>query len=303
MTKIIFKKGDVLNRNQYHQEKGLIKPLFNVDEGNKFIPVSASSYPNNGHVLVLSYDLLKNHIQSDFFCVTNDFFINDVTNPNYEDQAVSLKQIKYNSGISQFFEEIPFWDFIPIYKNKFDYQTKKLSYLEGIDNEIFFLEKNNTIWGPFKKNSLKLSPFNFRSEEDNYEDNIQFDNFLDIYIDYDGEYIFELQKDDIFNCIVLDSEQNSYLTEFKSIVEKKIGTPTLFSDDASILEWGKKKLEAQNPDISNNLVSFVNNYSTNSIDKDRWNRFRELIDRNSEELNLINELLLKKGGSWNIFVD
>lgn len=289
MDKIIIKK------NREKNSIGFFKPIF-IEQEDKIQMVKYEDFPNGGEIYI------PRGIEG--FESNKLFYINreDLTeNFKYREQLTSYKEnpslqnpckfITYDNKIKKMLPT----ELIPVYRNLFNVETQKLGNTQGINNEVFFLEKNASIWGPFKKNSLKLSPFNFRSEGDNYEDNIQFDNFLDIYIDYDGEYIFELPKDEVFNCIIVDSDKNTYLTDFKSIVEKKIGKPILFSDDTTILEWGKKKIEAQNPDFSNTLISFVNNYSTENSDKDKWKRFRELIEHNSSELSLTKDVLLKKG--------
>lgn len=279
MERIIIKKDR--ERNLI----GFFKPLF-VEKDRSIILAKSEDFPNDGEIYMPKG--IVNFEYNNLYYVDKE----DLTsNYKYDEQLTTYKENQSAQNPCKFIiydnkvKKVLPTDIISIYSNIFSLKTQKLTDSSNIESKIFFLEHNNNLFGPFKRNYLELSAFNFGSYTEEFEDSEEYSHFLEVYSEYDGEFIFKINKDDISNFLITDLEKNSYLIDFKSIVKKEIGEYIIFCDDSKLFDWGKDKIVKQNPELKRTINSLDTSTLTigKNTEKQKWQRFKELLQNEDDE--------------------
>jgi len=300
MEKIIIKLENSFNGNS-----GIVLPFFSVNN-NSYEAIRQNDFPNNGKIFVMNG--IENFAPNSFYIFEKDKLS---PNPIYETQLKEFDEGISNRNPSQNLLKyskanvkklLPI-DLIKVYPISFSLETRKLNNVSvsGIDTDVFFLESNDDLYGPFKRNHLELSPFSFESDRDEFGDSDEYLDFLDLYNEneYDGEVIFKIKKEDVSNVLISDSNKGLYLTDFKSIVNHKIGDPLIFLDNSNLIDWGKKKILKLNPQakLMINLINPELSKKDSNIEKLKWERFKELLvdEIGDNEAEKIKEILSQKG--------
>jgi hypothetical protein len=292
MEKIILKKDR--ERNLI----GFFKPLF-IEKDKSIVLAKSDDFPNDGEIYMPKG--IDNFEYNNLYYVDKEDLIN---NYKYDDQLTIYKEnpsaqnpckfIIYDNKVKKVLPT----DIISIYSNNFSLKTQKLTDYSNIESKVFFLEDNECIYGPFKKTYLELSAFNFASYEDEFVDSVHYADFLELYSEYDGEFISIIKKEDISNFLIKDAEGSLYLTDFKSIIRNKIGEIFLFCDDSELLDWGKKKIATFKPELKEAAESLDSNtlINTNNTDNLKWQRFKELLQNvvDEDKITDIKDILSKK---------
>jgi|GEM_PF-4626305 len=293
MEKIIIKKDR--ERNLI----GFFKPLF-IENDYGIVIAKSEDFPNDGEIY-MPKGIDKFESNSLYYVDKEDI----TSNYKYDDQLTAYKENPHAQNPCKFIiydnriKKVLPTELISIFSNNFSLKTQKLTDYGNIESKVFFLEDNEFIYGPFKKTYLELSAFNFASYEDEFEDSEQYADFLEIYSEYDGEFISKIKKEDISNFLINDADGSAYLTDFKSIIINKIGEHFLFFDDYKLLNWGKEKIAIQEPDLKRVIDSLNINEPTigSDTDKLKWKRFKELLQNEVDEENIIDieRILSEKG--------
>lgn len=299
--KTLAKKVKVLNVNNFGKQLGQIKPLFSIDEQDRYSLISESRYPNNGFITVYNYEILTEDITEDYFYIKADFFINDVDNPNNEDPNFSLKKITYNSGIRHHFENAFALDFLPIYKKNFGVNSWKLIDEEGIENDIFFLEnEDNEIFGPFERNGIQLKAVRLNELKEGKEYNLNFEDFLEQYTEHEGEIILKYKVEDIKDKILKVSEEEKYLKSFQDIINKRNCKLLILTTKNQILDWVFDKMEGIVPELNGfkEAVLTVSTKHKTEIEELKWNQFTDLLknkELDDSNISKVIEVINEKG--------
>lgn len=292
--KIIAKK----EKGFYGTKNGLIKPLFELND-NEYKLVNPENYPNSGNVFITAgFD----NFEDDFFYE----FTSDKLEDNKRNYDEELKS--FNEGTSQknpclkilsFFKgdirKLPPNELIPIYQNKFDKNLNKLQTTDGINAKIFFLEDvvSKTLYGPFERNGNELKATNFRAYEDDFENDDTFLEFLDVYSRFDGNIVFKIKIESAENFILIDNDENVFLSNFMSFVNNQIGEPIDFTPTDELHHWAINKLKEKSPKISTTLSELKNVLSNidTPLDKLKWKKYIEVLEKIQEEEKDLDELV------------
>lgn len=276
------------------------KPIF-VEKNNQIDLANPDDFPNDGKIVmhkeigVFESGVLYYIDKSDL--ATDHGYLEKLK--KYEENQLVLNPAKYIAYRNKV-NKLLLIDVITVYSNKFSLKTHKLTESSNITSEVFFIEDSDCIYGPFKRNYLELSAFNFGSCKDEFEDSEIYLDFLDAYSEYDGEFVLKIKKNEIANFLIDDYEKNLYLTDFKSIVKNKIGEYILFCDDSSLLKWGKDTIVIQKPELKaviNYIDTTLLTNTRSKSDKHKWTRFRELLQSEVEEdkISDVKKILSEKG--------
>lgn len=296
----------------YGTKNGLIKPIFERND-KEFKQVNPVNYPNSGNIFITAgFD----KFEDDYFYEFAYDKLQDNTK-NYEEDLKSytegissknpcLKILTYYKGDVR---KLPPNILIPIYQNKFDKNVKKLITIEGINSRIFFLEDttNKKIIGPFERNGYELKAAKFRYFEDEFEYDEEFPEFLDIYSQFDGNIAFEIKTEAAENFIIIDNDENVFLSGFNYFVEHKIGDPIDFTPTDELHKWAVERLKIKSPKISSilNEIKDIIQVIDSPIDKLKWKKYTEYLENIEKDEEEIIELVkvLKDKKHINLDID
>lgn len=275
IMKLIVKKGISTSREN---TTGFVKPIFKFIE-SEYILVKDEEFPNNGNIFITAgFDKFEvdafYEIEFDKLQDSNKYDSDLIAyNSGTTYRNPSLKIVNYHRGISKLSPD----RITPIFENKFDSKSNKLLSIEGIRSDVFFLKdiELNKISGPFKRNGTDLEAASFRSFEDEFEDDENFLEFIDIYSQYDGSIIFEISLDKVSNFIISDNDGFEFLVDFRNFVDNKIGSPIDFTPIAQLHKWAIEKLQQNAPKIAATLNEIKDLVSTSntSLDKIKWDNY------------------------------
>jgi MoxR-like ATPase len=297
--KIIVKRGISTSREN---TTGFVKPIFKFDD-NEYNIVNDGEFPNNGNIFITAgFDKFEvdsfYEIEFDKLQDSNKYDSDlDAYNSGTTYRNPSLKIVNFHRGISKLSPD----RITPIFENKFNSKSNKLLSSEGIRSDVFFLKNTelNKICGPFKRNGTDLEAASFRAFEDEFEDDDNFLEFIDIYSQYDGSIVFEINLDKVSNFIISDNEGSEFLVDFRNFVDNKIGTPIDFTPITQLHEWAIEKLKLNAPKIATTLNEIKNIVSTgnNTLDKIKWDNYvshLEDIQKSQEDVDKLVKLLNDK---------
>ena len=289
--KIIAKKV----KGFYGNKNGLIRPIFEIDELQNIRPILSGEYPNSGLIFLGDYELLDNDISSNLFVMDNCFFISDDTgyHDRQQDNNACQKRINYNSRISSFFKDLTPNLYIPIYKNKFSFDTNRLISTDDIASKIFFLKTEKDIYGPFERDNYDLKAANFENYEEDFLNDNLYKDFVDFYRFYDGSVIFKITLGEASNFTYTDNEGFDYLENFQVFVENNIGIAMDITPISLLHDWAIDKLKLKYEKIANSL-SQIRNIEQNvssEIDKLKWNKYISHLTKIENDEIAIDEIV------------
>lgn len=295
MSKIIIKKGNSTSREH---KTGLILPIFKI-ENNNYIKTNPNDYPNNGHIFVtVGFETFEDN----YFYELNSEKLQDNTK-NYESDLKAYidgntsknPSFKITTNYSGDTRKLSPNEIIPIYSNQFSLQSNKLISTEGILSTIFFLKSNEIerLFGPFERDGNELKSANFSNFHDDFEEDDDFLDFIDIYSQYDGSMILDISLQNASNFIITDVDGNEFLIDFKNFISNNIGTPLDFTPIPILHKWAIEKLKLNSPKIAETLneIKKFQNLNNNKIDKLRWQKYISLIDEIIKDQENIDELV------------
>nr|WP_315214107.1 AAA family ATPase [uncultured Flavobacterium sp.] len=273
-------------------KNGLIKPLFEVTN-NDYKVVNPKNYPNSGNIFITAgfenfeddylYEFASDKLQDNTRNYDNDL-------KSYNDGSSTknpcLKILTYYNGVTR---KLPPNVLIPIYQNKFNKNTSKLLNTDDINSRIFFLEDvvEKTLFGPFERNGNELKATKFSVFEDDFEDDDDFLEFLEIYSQFDGDVIFEIKIDKAENFILIDNDENVFLSNFISFVNNHIGVPIDFTPTDELHKWAIERLQQKSPKIASTLSEIKDIISSidSPLEKKKWKKYTEYLEtvQNDEE--------------------
>ncbi|WP_430613161.1 AAA family ATPase [Flavobacterium sp. JP2137] len=276
----------------YGTKNGLIKPLFEVTN-NDYKLVNHEDYPNSGNIFITAgFD----NFEDDYLYIFASDKLQDNTK-NYETDLTSFNEgsstknpcFKILTFHNSTTRKLPPNELIPIYQNKFDKNVNRLFTTEGINNRIFFLEDvvTKTLYGPFERNGNELKAAKFGAYEDDFENDDEFLEFLDIYSEFDGNIIFSIKINNAENFILIDNDKNVFLANFKDFISNNIGDPIDFTPTDELHKWVIERLQNKAPKIASTLTEIKNIVSTldSQTDKLKWKKYTQYLEniQNDEE--------------------
>lgn len=300
--KLIVKKSYSTSREN---TMGFITPVFKEDQGD-FKKIEVSEFPNNGNIFVTTG---FNGFESNFFYEFESERLQE--NNNYENDLLLFKENRSSKNPS--FKILSYYhnsneikkvspnNFVSIYDNKFSLNSNKLLETGNIESEIFFLKDLNLakMFGPFKRNGIELEAASFRAFEDEFENDDEFLEFLEIYSQFDGSVIFEISLDVASNFLISDHEGSEFLVDFKNFINNNIGIPIDFTPINKLHKWAIDKLKDSAPRISETLSEIKNVIKDNNaiLDKLKWNKYISHLDdlrKDQEDIDLLVKKLSDK---------